>query len=91
MNDKIVFPIAPLWSHFQHFIFPRPYEDWMAYDLELIKICHACLRLDADIPEMNYLITESKGADMEVAEFKKHGKPVFYSKEALYEWLFDEL
>src|SRR3954470_3513635 len=36
MTDGKVWPVAPLWSHFQHTTFPRKYEDWVAYDLALI-------------------------------------------------------
>lgn len=48
MNDEMVLPIAPLWSHFQHLVYPRPYQDWIDYDLELIERMDAVLRLDAD-------------------------------------------
>ena len=54
MDDGIVFPVVPLWSHFQHTIFPRH---------------------------------DSSGADGEVEEFKRLGKPVFFSKSELYEWV----
>ena len=33
-------PFAPLWSHFQHLVFPRPYEDW--------DVCDAMLRLPGE-------------------------------------------
>jgi hypothetical protein len=86
MNDGIVWPVAPLWAHFQHTIFPRPYQDWFAYDMALIPRYDACLRLDAKEPELNYIETQSSGADKEVAEFRRLGKPVFYSLDDLYKW-----
>jgi hypothetical protein len=87
MDDGIVWPVAPLWSHFQHTVFPRPYKDWVDYDLALIQRYDACLRMDAIYSETNYFATRSPGADGEVAEFKRLGKPVFYSVKDLYEWV----
>jgi hypothetical protein len=87
MTDGIVWPVVPLWSHFQHAMFPRPYRDWIDYDLALLPCYHACLRLDATCDVLpDYHISESSGADGEVAAFIKMGKPVFYDKQALYEW-----
>jgi nucleoside 2-deoxyribosyltransferase len=61
-------PFAPLYSHFQHMAHPRPYTDWIKFDLEWIKVCDCLLKL----PE------ESSGADEEVEYAKKIGIPVFY-------------
>ena len=87
MDDGIVFPVVPLWSHFQHTIFPRQYKDWIAYDLALLCRYDACLRLDAVNEKLNYHQHDSSGADGEVEEFKRLGKPVFFSKSELYEWV----
>src|SRR5580658_4333760 len=84
MNDSVVWPVAPLWSHFQHTTFPRPYKDWMEYDLALIPRYDACLRLNAEFPDLKYSESQSSGADNEVAAFKRMEKPVFYSVEDLY-------
>lgn len=90
MNDGIVWPVAPLWSHVQHMAFPRKYEDWINYDLALIQRYDACFRLNATCPSLpDYLITESSGADGEEKEFQRQGKPVFYTKTSLYEWAID--
>lgn len=86
MNDGKVWPIVPLWSHFQHVLFPRPYQDWIDYDLALITRYDACLRLNATHAPTGYCQVESKGADGEVEAFKSMGKPVFYSVEDLYAW-----
>jgi hypothetical protein len=32
LSDARVLPVAPLWTHFQHLVFPRPYQDWIDYD-----------------------------------------------------------
>lgn len=85
-----VVPIAPLWSHFQHMHAPRPYQDWIDYDNEIITRCDACLRLDAFDASMldhDYHQSESTGADAEVALFRKLGKPVFFGVDSLKNWL----
>lgn len=86
MNDGVVWPVVPLWSHFQHIAFPRHYQDWIDYDLALIERYDACLRLNSEYPPLSYRVTESSGADGEVKRFESLGKPVFYDKESLYEW-----
>lgn len=86
MDDGVVWPVAPLWSHFQHTMYPRKYEDWVAYDLALIPRYDACLRLKSEYSRTGYSEEKSTGADNEVAEFKRLGKPVFYSIEELYAW-----
>lgn len=92
IDDGIVTPIAPLWSHFQHTAFPRPYTDWIEYDKEIIRRCaDAMVRLDAKEPRMQYgdgeyFITESSGADGEVELMIALRRPVFYSFENLYRW-----
>jgi hypothetical protein len=86
MAEGIVWPVAPLWSHFQHTVFPRPYQDWIDYDLALLARYDACLRLDAIVQELNYCVSESSGADGEVKFFQEVGKPVFYHTDHLYEW-----
>lgn len=87
MTDGKVWPVAPLWSHFQHTVRPRKYEDWVAYDIALISRYDACLRLNAELPELGYSESKSSGADNEVKEFQRLGKPVFYSVEELYRWV----
>jgi hypothetical protein len=86
LTDGLVWPVAPLWSHFQHALFPRRYQDWVAYDFAMIQRYDACLRLNSEYPELGYSESTSSGADREVAEFQRLGKPVFYSIEELYNW-----
>lgn len=87
LNEGKVWPVAPLWSHFQHTVFPRPYTDWIAYDKALLPLYDACLRLNAEIPKLDYLISQSSGADGEVEYYKSVDKPVFYSIKDLYNWV----
>lgn len=56
-------PYCPHWSHFQHTFRPRPYEDWLAYDLEYLRTCDVLVRLPG----------ESSGADAEVAVAQRLG------------------
>ena len=84
LSDGRVLPVAPLWSHFQDLLFPRPYEDWIKYDKAMLEIYDCCLRLPASIPRIGYYQDQSSGADEEAEIFKKQGKPVFYSIKDLY-------
>jgi hypothetical protein len=79
-------PIAPLWSHFQHLHIPRPYQDWTAYDNEIIARCDACLRLNAEDTRTGYIERVSSGADAEVDLFLRLGKPVFFSVADVLRW-----
>ena len=87
LDDGLVLPVAPLWSHFQHTIFPRRYEDWITYDQEMLRLYDCCLRLTATIPSMGYSESHSSGADAEVETFKRLGRPVFNSIDDLYSWV----
>jgi agmatinase len=31
-----VVPIAPLYSHYQHIFLPRPYQDWISLDIDVV-------------------------------------------------------
>lgn len=73
-------PFAPLYSHFQHMAFPRPYLDWIKIDLEWVKVCDCLLRLPG----------ESNGADGEVSYAEKRDIPVFYSLEELDKFYKDK-
>lgn len=86
LDDGLVCPIIPLVSHFLHTMQPRPYKDWIQYDLDILECVDACLRLNALNLDMDYSVSESSGADGEVARCKELGKPVFYSVHDLYEW-----
>jgi hypothetical protein len=88
LSSGLVNPYVPLWSHFQHLVDPRPYEEWLQYDLDIIERMDACIRLNARGPN-DYLQCESAGADKEVERFKQQGKPVFYTMEDLFWWARD--
>jgi len=87
LGEGRVLPVAPLWSHFQHVLFPRPYQDWIDYDQEMLRLYDCCLRLSAEVPSVDYYESESRGADAEVQTFLDMGKPVLYSIKELYDWL----
>jgi len=77
MSDRLMSlgycPVAPLLTHFQHLCFPRPYEDWMRVDLEMISRCDVLLRMEG----------ESSGADREAAHALSIGIPVVCSVDEL--------
>jgi hypothetical protein len=87
LNDGLVVPLVPLWTHFQHTVFPRPYSDWVAYDQEILKLCDCCLRLNVEHKQLNYVQSESSGADAEVEAFRVFQKPVFFAIDGLYGWV----
>jgi hypothetical protein len=66
-------PIAPLLSHFLHLHRPRPYEDWLRSDLEIIPRCDMLLRLPG----------ESPGADRETDLAMTLSIPVIYGWDKL--------
>lgn len=72
-------PFCPLYSHFQHMIHPRSYDDWIKLDNVWVLACDGLLRLDG----------ESSGADDEVELAVENGKPVFYSIEQIVSFSFD--
>lgn len=86
LTDGIVTPYAPLVSHFQHTIFPRPYQDWIRYDEDMVARMDACVRLTATYAPIGYEMATSSGADGEVALCQSLGIPVFYSIDDLYVW-----
>ena len=71
-------PCVPLYSHFQHMVHPRPYEDWIKLDLEWIAVCDGLLRLEG----------ESAGADREVIHAKSLDIPVFHSLEEMDKYFY---
>ncbi len=87
LTDGRVLPVAPLWTHFQHLLFPRPYADWLAYDQAMLRLYDCCLRLDATHTATGYNESISSGADAEVDTFRRMGKPVFFSVDSLYAWV----
>jgi hypothetical protein len=73
-----IIPIVPHLTHLWHMVSPKPYEEWLEYDLEVMRRCDAVYRFGGP----------SQGADGEVAEAVALGIPVFYSGniEALWDW-----
>jgi hypothetical protein len=70
-------PVVPHLTGFWHVITPKPYEEWLEYDLGFVDASDAIFRMD----------NESSGADGEVAEAVKQDKPIFYGDiPALRAW-----
>lgn len=68
-------PFCPLFTAFAELIRPRPYDEWMELDKELISVCDAMLK-----------IGDSPGADEEERYAKELGIPVLYSLKELEDW-----
>lgn len=64
-------PIIPHLTMFWHLLTPRPWQDWIDYDLHLVGLCGIILRLPG----------ESTGADMEVEEARRLRLVVTHSVE----------
>jgi hypothetical protein len=60
-------PFVPHATWLWDLVAPRPYEDWIAYDLVWVAACDCLLRLPGHSP----------GGDREVAFALAHGIPVF--------------
>lgn len=86
IEDGIVTPYVPLWSHYQHGVKPRPYQDWIRYDFDILEsgLFDAILRQPATMPELGYSQNESSGADNEVLWFDNRGLPAFHDIDLLY-------
>lgn len=70
-------PFVPHLCHFLHMHSPRPYETWIAYDLEFLPACDVLIRLPGDSP----------GADGEVIAARQRGMPVYASVAEFLETL----
>lgn len=89
LNDGVVIPYIPLWSHFQHSVLPRPYKDWIEYDNCIMPRVDALVRLNVEFtwPDGTlYTCSESSGADNEVKLATSLGKPCFTDIETVYAW-----
>jgi len=86
VNDGIVWPYSPLTETEE----PdekckQSHETWMAYSYEVLSRCDAVYRTAAH-GSNNYRQWDSVGADLEVAYAERHGIPVFFDCDELYEW-----
>ena len=67
--DNGFVPFVPHLTMLWHLVSPKPYAEWMEYDLEWLKKCDMVLRVDG----------KSRGADGEVAVAKDLTIKVYYS------------
>ena len=73
-------PFIPHLTHFWHLCCPHNWQFWLGYDLEWLRLCDAVLRLPG----------ESTGADLEVMEAERLGKPVLCSVGETLRWLREQ-
>ena len=92
MDEKIVYPYAPLVSHFVHTTHPRLYEDWIAYDLAILRRMDALITLDAEYPDLLYIeyAKDSKGVAIEKQVARASKIPIFSRIDMLYAWAMEE-
>lgn len=69
-------PYIPHLNHSWHLCYPHSHAEWLAMDLEWLRLCQAVYRL----PGL------SQGADEEVAIARTLGLPVFTTMEDLAQW-----
>ena len=75
LRDLGYLPIAPLLSHYVNVVRDRSHNDWLEYDIELLKICDIVVRIrpkDKDGVEI-----PSPGADIEEQKAKEFGIPYY--------------
>jgi len=70
-------PFIPLLVHYMDLKFPQPYDVWLNYTKTWISSCDVLLRVGGP----------SSGADSEVEEAKRIGKPVFFDIESLFKYI----
>ncbi len=75
-EERVCVPIIPHITLLWHLVCPRPYDFWLAYDLETMAHCDVVLRIEG----------ESSGADGEVRAAQKLGIPVVSSINDLKIW-----
>ncbi|HRT03088.1 MAG TPA: hypothetical protein P5513_04035 [Candidatus Diapherotrites archaeon] len=75
LRDLGYLPMIPLLSHYIDMVKSRPQEDWLEYDMEILKMCDMVVRLrpkDSSGKEI-----PSEGSDMEEAKAKELKIPYF--------------
>lgn len=70
-------PFLPQLSVLHEMVDPHPYEEWLAYDFDVIRHADALLRLEG----------QSSGADREVVFALELGLPVFSIIPDLVAWI----
>ena len=70
-------PIVPHMTILWHLLAPHDWQYWMDYDFGILKVVDATYRRPG----------KSNGGDLEVADTKEQGKPVFFDKESRKCWI----
>lgn len=86
LKEGVVYPHAPLWSHYQNLYQPIAWETWLDFDKALLLRFDALYRFSAKYPALDYFEGKSLGADQEEGFCRAHGIPVFYTLDLLYDW-----
>jgi len=76
LDSGHVVPFVPHLTCLWNIVTPRPYEEWMHFDFDMIHHCDALLRIPG----------ESNGADREAALADELDIPVFYEVDDVIDW-----
>lgn len=76
IKTGVILPFSPHTSVLWDIVTPMHYEQWMEYDLDVIRHMDALYRIDG----------ESPGSDREVAFAQELGIPVFTQPDDLVKW-----
>lgn len=78
LRDELdIVTIVPHVTHFEQMLAPKPYDYWLAIDIDILAGCDALLRMPGG----------SSGADAEVEFCFANKIPVFFSEHKLAEWV----
>lgn len=76
LRDMGYLPIAPLLSHYVNLVRDRSHQDWLEYDIELLKLCDIVVRLrpkdekGVEIPSPGADIEEQKARELQIPYFE---------------------
>lgn len=76
LRDMGYLPIAPLLSHYVNLVRDRSHQDWLEYDIELLKLCDIVVRLKpkddngVEIPSPGADIEEQKAIELQIPYFE---------------------
>lgn len=79
LRDLGAIPFCPQWSVISEMVTDRHYEEWMAYDFDVIERSDGLVRLEG----------ESPGADREVEHATALGLPIFHFATPTFEAEFE--
>lgn len=77
----VITPVVPHLSLLWHLVAPHDVDFWYSYDLALLWVCDAILRLPG----------KSTGADNEVAFAEEHAIRIFDKEHRVIQWAVEQI